>query len=87
MSWEAWGDGDDGIDHENCFTQEDLDGATDNLKKHVDELTMLVRRLSHSLKSASANSELPAQAMDYLHRNGLQGSVLRGAGNGSADQT
>lgn len=43
----------------------------------LDEMAMLVRRLVHSLKRIKPDSELPAQAMDYLRRHGLQGSPLR----------
>lgn len=35
------------------------------------DLTMLVKRLAHSLKYANQLSKLPGDAMDYLSRNGL----------------
>lgn len=37
----------------------------------VDELTMWVKRLAHSLKSASPDSNLPGEVMAYLSRKGL----------------
>lgn len=46
------------------------------LEKVVDELSVLVRRLAHRLKKIDNNSELSAQAMDYLARNNLTGSLL-----------
>lgn len=46
----------------------------DNL---VDDLAALVRRLVHSLSKAAPDNTLPAKAVDYLQRKGLQGSPLR----------
>lgn len=43
----------------------------------VDDLSMLVRRLVHALSKAAPDHTLPAKAMDYLQRKGLQGSPLR----------
>jgi len=43
----------------------------------VDELSMLVRRLARSLKTANPDSGLPGRAMDYLKSKGLEGSALR----------
>jgi hypothetical protein len=43
----------------------------------VDELALLVRRLAHSLKSIKPDNPLVAQAVDYLKRQGLQGSALK----------
>lgn len=43
----------------------------------VDDLSALVRRLAHALDKPSGNTLLAKQALDYLHRHGLQGSVLR----------
>ena len=37
----------------------------------VDDLSMLVRRLAHSLKKANPDNELASQALDYLRRKGL----------------
>lgn len=37
----------------------------------VDELTMWVKRLAHSLKYANQLSKLPRDAMEYLSRKGL----------------
>ena len=43
----------------------------------VDDLVMLVNRLRRGLQRASPHDGLPAQALDYLNRNNLQGSPLR----------
>jgi len=43
-----------------------------------DDLAVLVRKLSYALTKANPGSTLPARAMDYLKRHGLQGSPLRG---------
>lgn len=37
----------------------------------VDELTMWVKRLAHSLGNAKPDSKLPSEAMNYLCRKGL----------------
>ena len=47
------------------------------LEKVVEELSVLVRRLAHRLKKIDNNNELSTQAMDYLTRNNLTGSLLR----------
>lgn len=48
-------------------------------RKRSDELTMLVKRLAHSLKYANQLSKLPSEAMEYLSRKGLisVGDILR----------
>ncbi|ECC3463729.1 ead/Ea22-like family protein [Salmonella enterica subsp. enterica] len=43
----------------------------DRTEKQVDELTMWVKRLAHSLRNAKPNSKLYGAAMDYLSRKGL----------------
>lgn len=43
----------------------------------VGDLAMLVSRLSRKLRKATPEDDLPAQALDYLNRNGLSGSPLR----------
>ncbi|HJV72703.1 MAG TPA: hypothetical protein VJ654_00650 [Noviherbaspirillum sp.] len=43
----------------------------------VDDLVALVRQLARSLSKAAPDHALPAKAMDYLQRKGLQGSPLR----------
>ncbi len=45
----------------------------------VNELTMWVKRLAHSLKYANSLSSLPDKAMEYLKQNGLVGveDILR----------
>ncbi|EGB2526617.1 ead/Ea22-like family protein [Salmonella enterica] len=40
-------------------------------EKQVEELTMWVKRLTHSLRNARPDSKLHGAAMDYLSRNGL----------------
>ena len=39
--------------------------------KQLCELTMWVKRLSHSLKSVNKSSKLPENAMEYLKKSGL----------------
>ncbi|MGG5988366.1 ead/Ea22-like family protein [Salmonella enterica] len=43
----------------------------DRAEKQVEELTMWVKRLAHSLRNAKPNSKLHGAAMDYLSRKGL----------------
>lgn len=43
----------------------------DRAEKQVEELTMWVKRLAHSLRNARPNSKLHGTAMDYLSRKGL----------------
>ncbi|EDV0590674.1 ead/Ea22-like family protein [Salmonella enterica subsp. enterica] len=43
----------------------------DRAEKQVEELTMWVKRLAHSLRNARPNSKLHGAAMDYLSRKGL----------------
>jgi len=45
----------------------------------VDDMAALIRQLAHSLRSARPSHDLPARALDYLKRHGLQGTVLREA--------
>jgi hypothetical protein len=45
--------------------------------KKVDELSMIVRQLVHALRRAAPSNALTSRAVDYLKRNGLQGSPLR----------
>ena len=47
------------------------------LRATVDDLSALVRRLVQALTKAAPDNDLPAKAMDYLKRKGLQGSPLR----------
>lgn len=44
----------------------------------VDELAMLVRQLVHSLRKLAPDNDLTDRALDYLKRNGLAGTFLRG---------
>ncbi|HBC0352711.1 TPA: ead/Ea22-like family protein, partial [Salmonella enterica subsp. enterica serovar Napoli] len=43
----------------------------DRAEKQVEELTMWVKRLAHSLRNAKPDSKLHGAAMDYLSRKGL----------------
>ncbi|EAZ1913170.1 ead/Ea22-like family protein [Salmonella enterica subsp. enterica serovar Napoli] len=43
----------------------------DRAEKQVEELTMWVKRLAHSLRNARPNSKLHSAAMDYLSHKGL----------------
>ncbi|MBN6597028.1 ead/Ea22-like family protein [Citrobacter sedlakii] len=43
----------------------------DRAEKQVEELTMWIKRLAHSLRNARPDSKLHGAAMDYLSRNGL----------------
>ncbi|EAB5927279.1 ead/Ea22-like family protein [Salmonella enterica subsp. enterica serovar Newport] len=43
----------------------------DRAEKQVEELTMWVKRLAHSLRNAKPNNKLYGAAMDYLSRKGL----------------
>lgn len=54
---------------------ERLDRANQNAT--VDDLSCLVRQLVHKLRQVAPDSDLPAKALDYLKRKGLQGSPLR----------
>ena len=51
----------------------------------VGDLVMLVARLARKLLKATPADELPAQALDYLNRNGLKGSPLREVGAGGTE--
>ena len=51
----------------------------------VGDLAMLVARLARKLLKATPADELPAQALDYLNRNGLKGSPLREVGAGGME--
>lgn len=57
-----------------------------DLERVTDDLAMLVRRLAHSLDKPSGNTILARQAMDYLTRNGREGSPLRKVGDGKTAQ-
>lgn len=50
------------------------------LRATVGDLSALVRRLVQTLTKAAPDNDLPAKAMDYLKRKGLQGSPLRDQG-------
>ncbi|EAA8950547.1 ead/Ea22-like family protein [Salmonella enterica] len=54
--------------------RDDMRDAREQLEaaeKQVEELTMWVKRLAHSLRNAKPNSKLYGAAMDYLSRKGL----------------
>lgn len=48
-------------------------------QRHVEEMTMLIKRLGFSLRRARPDSKLPGTAMEYLKNHGLIGveDVLR----------
>ena len=59
-----------------------------DLEREADNLVALVLRLARALRKAAPADELPAQALDYLNRNGLKGSPLREVGaDGAATVT
>ena len=47
------------------------------IRRERDDLAMLVRKLANALRKAAPDHSLPARAIDYLRRKGLQGSILR----------
>lgn len=47
-------------------------------QKQVENLTQLVLRLSQLLRKVDPAHELPEKALDYVQREGLCGSPLRG---------
>ncbi|MFD2755966.1 hypothetical protein [Comamonas terrae] len=49
------------------------------VRGNVDELAMLVRRLVQSLRKAAPDNDLADQALDYLKRYGMGGTLLRDA--------
>ncbi|EKN3278653.1 ead/Ea22-like family protein, partial [Salmonella enterica] len=54
--------------------RDDMRQAREQLKaaeKQVEELTMWIKRLAHSLRNAKPNSKLYGAAMDYLSHKGL----------------
>ncbi|EAT6468372.1 ead/Ea22-like family protein [Salmonella enterica] len=54
--------------------RDDMRQAREQLEeaeKQVEEFTMWIKRLAHSLRNAKPNSKLYGAAMDYLSRKGL----------------
>ncbi|EEF8109363.1 ead/Ea22-like family protein [Salmonella enterica subsp. enterica] len=49
----------------------EADDKLEAAEKQVEELTMWIKRLAHSLRNARPNSKLYGAAMDYLSRKGL----------------
>lgn len=49
------------------------------LEREADDLVTLVKRLVRELRKAAPDHDLPATALDYLRRKGLQGSPFRAA--------
>ena len=70
VTWKQWAE-------EACAIAERFSNEAQAEKKKVDDLAALVRRLAHSLDKPSGNTFLARQAVDYLRRNGLDGSPLR----------
>ena len=68
----------------NCATLQYVHGLAAGDLPMVGDLAMLVARLARKLRKATPADELPAQALDYLNRNGLKGSPLRKVGAGRA---
>ena len=66
----------------NCATLQYVHGLAAGDLPMVGDLAMLVARLARKLRKATPADELPAQALDYLNRNGLKGSPLREVGAG-----
>ncbi|EHI8279832.1 hypothetical protein J9X17_002172 [Salmonella enterica] len=60
---------------ESALTQRDdmrqVREQLEEAKKQVEELTMWIKRLAHSLRNARPNSKLHGAAMNYLSRKGL----------------
>lgn len=52
----------------------------------MDDMPALIRRLVHALRKAAPEHDLPAKALDYLKRHGLQGSPLRDVAAPAATQ-
>ena len=50
--------------------------------QHVQNLAMLVRRLARALDKLAPGNKTGEQAMDYLKRANLQGSILRNCAKG-----
>lgn len=46
-------------------------------KRQVDDLAMMTRRFVHAIRKVDPDNKMARQAMDYLKRKNLQGSVLR----------
>jgi hypothetical protein len=55
------------------------DGILDRTRQHqhVDDLATLVARLVRVVRRHDGGNTVATQAMDFLHRHGLHGSVLR----------
>ncbi len=49
----------------------------DSQRHVIGDLAMLVRKLAYSLNKPNGNSLLAREAIDYLRRHNLQGSILR----------
>lgn len=60
---------------ESALTQRDdmrqVREQLEEAEKQVEELTMWIKRLAHSLRNAVPNSKLHGAAMNYLSRKGL----------------
>ncbi|MIQ57760.1 ead/Ea22-like family protein [Salmonella enterica subsp. enterica] len=66
--------GKDAIEAVALALRDDMRQAREQLEaaeKQVEELTMWVKRLAHSLRNAKPNSKLHSAAMDYLSHKGL----------------
>jgi hypothetical protein len=66
--------------HEFCnmrLVGRDCDCGLDDLYRLVDDLAMVIRRFVHAIRKNDPDNEMAQQAMDYLKRKNLQGSILR----------
>ena len=84
MSYEAYGDDDDGLDGVREAYRESLiqDGWLDDVQaqaliRTVEDLALMIRRLAHAAQSG--NPGLADRALDLLERKGLSGNPLRKA--------
>lgn len=64
-----------------AHTVSEMLDVIENTRGAMGDLSMLVARLARKLRKAAPADELPAQALDYLNRNGLKGSPLRKVGD------
>lgn len=70
--------GDDELHDPYCGGCEMAQADYKELEKVVGDLAILIRRLVSKLAKIQPDNELSVQAMDYLIRNNLAGSPLRG---------
>lgn len=61
------------LEGDSCYTSHSSGNNDQSLifDKQIQELTMLIKRLAHSLKCVDKSSKLPDKAIEYLNQNGL----------------